>query len=328
MSTQTAFYPADPSFDPSIAPESLLMRNGFSPEFLPLSLLEKGNHQEDMGFQSMQFPPNQTGNAQELARNMPGEGDDTNRPRLRNRALRPAPPDSRKGSIDAEMNQGAPFMHSYPSVPSFSTFSFDGGDRDPEYGIDNDRVSPHSDISSNKSSSPLRWQNGNTDKRAKHLERNRAAASKSRQKKKRETDQLRNRFQEVSRRRSGLEDEIKTLHSQLLSLKDQILMHSRCEDDAIHIYLGRMVKQATKHDSVSSASTGEPGDEDARSHGQESVGSMSPPQGFHSHHVHQIPMSMGDTRGLPCGVEKPMMHQQMFGEPPDANIFDIQMGIS
>ncbi|OJJ05019.1 hypothetical protein ASPVEDRAFT_86384 [Aspergillus versicolor CBS 583.65] len=326
MSAQAAFYPSDPSLDPAIAPESLLMGSGFSPEFLPLSLLEKGGHQ-DMGIQSIQYPPNQAGPAPEVARNMSGEGDDTNRPRLRNRALRPAPPDSRKGSIDAEMNQGAPFMHSYPSVPSFSTFSFNNADHDPEFGFDNERVSPHSDVSSNKSSSPLRWQNGDTDKRAKHLERNRAAASKSRQKKKRETAQLRNRFQEVSRRRSSLEDEIKALHSQLLSLKDQILMHSRCEDEAIHIYLGRMVKQATKHDSVSSASTGEPGDEDARSHGQDSAGSMSPPQGFHSH-ASQIPMSMGDTRGLPCGVEKPMMHHQMFSQRPDANIFDFQMSIS
>ena len=327
MSAQTAFYPTDPSLDPSIAPESLLMGNGFSPEFLSLSLLEKGNNQ-DMGFQPMQFPPNQSGPAPQVARNMPGEGDDTNRPRLRNRALRPAPPESRKGSIDAEMNQDAHFMHSYPAVPSFSTFSFNSADHDPEFGFDNERASPHSDMSSNKSSSPLRWQNGDTDKRAKHLERNRAAASKSRQKKKRETDQLRNRFQEVSRRRSGLEDEIKTLHSQLLSLKDQILMHSRCEDEAIHIYLGRMVKQATKHDSISSASTGESIDGDARSHRQESVGSMSPPQGFHSH-ASQTPMSVGDTtRGLPCGVEKPMMHHQMFSEPPNANIFDLQMGIS
>lgn len=31
-------------------------------------------------------------------------------------------------------------------------------------------------------------------------------------------------------------------------------MHSRCDDKAIHIYLGWMVKQATKHGSMSSIS--------------------------------------------------------------------------
>lgn len=293
MSTQAAFYPSDLSLDPSNAPESLFMGNGFAPEFLPLSLLEKGNHHQDMGMQSMQFPPNQTGPVQGLAPNMRSDGDNTNRSRVRNHALRLASPDNRKESIDAEMKQGAPFIHSYPSVRSFSTFSFSSSgsaDHVAEFDFDNERASPYLDMSSNKSSSPLRWQNGDTDKRAKHLERNRAAASKSRQKKKRETDQLRSRLQEVSRRRSGLEDEIKTLRSQLLSLKDQILMHSRCEDKTIHLYLGRMVEKATKHDSTSSASTGEPDNKYTCSHGQDS-GSVSRSQDAvadfqgHPHHT-------------------------------------------
>lgn len=213
---------------------------------------------------------------------MQGEGNNINQPRLRNRALRPAPPDCRKESIDAEINQAASFLQSYPSVPSFPSFSFSSrgvAGHGTDFGIDNNRVSPLSDMSSNNSSSPLRWQKSDTDKRAKHLERNRAAASKSRQKQKRKTDQLQNRFQEVSRRRSSLDSEVKTLHSQLLFLKDQMLMHSRCEDEAIHLYLSRMVKQATN-------STGEPDDRDARNYRQDSD-SVSPSHdaiaGFHGY---------------------------------------------
>lgn len=197
----------------------------------------------------MQLLSSQTGSVQAMAPNFQGEGNDVNQPCLRNRVLRTAPHDSRKESIETETDQAAPFLHSHPSVPSFASFSFSScgaAGHDPE-------VSQLSDMSSNISSSPLRWQNSDTDKRAKHKERNRAAASKSPQKKKRETDQLQDRFQEVSRRRSSLEVETKTLHSQLLSLKNQILMRSRCEDEAINLYLGRMVKQATKNDSISSS---------------------------------------------------------------------------
>jgi predicted nucleic acid-binding Zn-ribbon protein len=131
-------------------------------------------------------------------------------------------------------------------------------DHDTELSLNNDRISPHSDISSNKSPSPPRWQNEDTKKHAKNLERNRVAATKSREKKKRATDQLQIQFQQVSRRRSGLEDDVRALHSQLLSLKDQVLMHSRCDDDAIHRYLGRMAQQARQYDSVSSALAGKP----------------------------------------------------------------------
>ncbi|KAL4913096.1 hypothetical protein BDW62DRAFT_220903 [Aspergillus aurantiobrunneus] len=341
MSAQAAFYPIDSSLDTSVAPESLLLSNGFSPEFLPLALLEKANHHEDMSMPSM-FPPHQIDTVHEVAPNMKFEGDDTGRPRLHNRALRPAPRDSRKASTDMEMNQAQPFFHPYPPVPNGSSFSFSSsssGDHDPEFGFVDDGVSPHSDLASNKSSSPLRWHNGDIDKRAKHLERNRAAASKSRQKKKRETDQLRNRFQEASRRKSSLETEIKDLHSQLLSLKDQILLHSRCDDEAIHMYLGRMVKQTTKRDSISCISSGGVDHENSHAH-EQGAGSLSPPHdsvGLHGHahsHAHpdmalspqQVPMRMGGAGPLPCGVEKPMMNQ-MYTQASDGNIFDLQISI-
>ncbi|KAL4785967.1 hypothetical protein BJX76DRAFT_322678 [Aspergillus varians] len=347
MSAQAAFYPTDPSLGSSVGTERVFMGNEYPPEFLSLSLLDRGNYRQEMGMPSMQYQADYKGTMQAVAPNMQGEAENANQPRLRNRALRPAPRDSRKESTDIELHQVPPFSHPSPSVPNLSSFSFTGsGDpnRDAEFSLDNDRVSPHSDMSSIKSSSPLRWQNGGTDKRAKHLERNRAAASKSRQKKKRETDLLRTRFQDVSRRRYGLEEEIKALHSQLLSLKDQILMHSRCDDEAIHRYLGRMVKQATQHDSVSSASTAEPDDPEVRYYGTGS-GSISPGQdamaGFHGHPQHHhapnpseldlvrqrhMQMRMGEATGLPCGVEKPMMNQ-MFTQAPNGNIFDLQISI-
>ncbi|KAL4756504.1 bZIP transcription factor [Aspergillus foveolatus] len=359
MTSQTTFYQPDPSLDSSIAPESLFLGQEFSPEFLPLSLLEKDGHHHDLPMEHMQFPPHQP--AMVSVRAMQGESTNANedmmRPRYRNRALRPAPRDTRKDSTD-DFNQPG-FFNSYGPMPSFSSFSSTSttsnpAEQDPEF-----RFSPHSDISSNKSSSPLRWQTGDAEKRAKHLERNRAAASKSRQKKKRETDQLRTRFQEVSRRKSTLEIEIKELHSQLLSLKDQILMHSRCDDEAIHLYLGRMVKQATKHDSISSASSGtsassrEQDDEGDRSFGQRhgsecisprqtvsSLHTQGPPHHHNLNHsrtnlnptsmdlsnAQQGPMRMGDGSGLPCGVEKPIMNQ-MFSQH-DPNDFDLQISIS
>ncbi|KAL4995327.1 hypothetical protein BDV10DRAFT_134201 [Aspergillus recurvatus] len=353
MTSKTTFYQPDLSLDSSIAPESLFLGQGFSPEFLSLSLLEKNDHHHELPLEPMQFPPHQ--HAMHPVQTMPGESanDDMSRPRLRNRTLRPAPRDTRQDSTD-EFNQPR-FLSSYGPMPTFSSFSSTSttsnyAEQDPDF-----RFSPHSDISSNKSSTPLRWQTGDTEKRAKHLERNRAAASKSRQKKKRETDQLRTRFQEVSRRKSTLEIEIKELHSQLLSLKDQILMHSRCDDEAIHLYLGRMVKQATKYDSISSASSGTSAssrgkdDEGDRSldhrHGSEcisprqTVASLQTQGRSHPHphpqshanpnllpNEQQGSMRMGDGSGLSCGVEKPIMNQ--IFQQHDPNVFDLQISIS
>ncbi|KAL4962448.1 bZIP transcription factor [Aspergillus stella-maris] len=386
MTTQV-FYPTDP-LDGSIAPDTLFMGNDFPPEFLSLAALDKDHHELPMG--SMQYQPGLGPATMHMAQAMhqPTQQDELqNRPRLCNRALRPAPRDMRKDSIDdgAGMNarqQQPPFLDSYHPTHSFSSFSFNSNstDHDADFTYDNDphhdnhdpsRISPLSNASSgsqyHKSPSPtsLRWHNANgsndTEKRAKHLERNRAAASKSRQKKKRETDSLRSRFQEASRRKSGLEIEIKDLHSQLLSLKDQILMHSRCDDDAIRVYLGRMVKQATRTDSLSSVSVSS-GDVEAESR-RASDGHPHSHEHEHEHdhgheHSHdqvadriasseelnnddipdleqqqqkqavpqqQIPMRMGDAT-LPCGIEKSMMGS-MFPHG-EGNIFDLQMSMT
>lgn len=259
MSAQAAFYQSDPSLDSLIASEPLYLGKNFFPEFISLSLLEKGQH-EDM---EMPFFSNQTGSMEAMAPNMQSEDNDISLPRLHNGALRRASRDSLTESNDTKTNRAPPFLHSYQSAPSFSSASVSRcctTSHDTELSFNTNRGSPPLYMSSNKSLSPLRCQKTGKDKRARNLERNRAAASKSRQKKKRETTELQSRFQTVNHKRSSLANEIKTLHRQLLSLKDQILLHSRCEDEAIHLYLSGMIKQATKRDSISSTAESDIGD--------------------------------------------------------------------
>ncbi|CEL07709.1 hypothetical protein ASPCAL10864 [Aspergillus calidoustus] len=281
MSAQATFDLPDFFMDFFIPPESILPADQFSPEFVSLTqLLENENHHQETELPFLQTPSCRTGTVEAAALKMQDKGEEnTNRPRLRNRAIRPAPQGSSETSIDARSNPAPPFLLSYPSIPSSSSSSFSNSTAAANYNsesrFDNDSLSPYSDPSSNKVASSPRRRNRDTDKRAKHLERNRVAASKSRRKKKRETNQLQNQFQEVSRRKSRLEIEVKDLNSQLLFLKDQILMHSRCNDEAIHTYLGHIVKQTARHD-FSHALTSEADDEDDHQY-MMSLLSMSPP---------------------------------------------------
>jgi hypothetical protein len=152
------------------------------------------------------------------------------------------------------MSQAPPFVCNPYSDFFFCNDHDHDHDHSPDQGFGFDEARRHhSDLSCSESS--LTRHSFRKDGVQKHLERNRAAASKSRQKKKRETDQLETRFNKVSRKKRPFEEEIKGLHRDLLYLKDQILIHYRCDDNAIYIYLGHMVKQASKHGSMSSAST-------------------------------------------------------------------------
>ncbi|KAJ0415921.1 hypothetical protein BJY00DRAFT_250533 [Aspergillus carlsbadensis] len=329
MSAQTSFYPADPLENSAVAPSSLLLSNGFNQEFLNLALLEQPTH----GMPMQQFPPNtQQAHLQGIPE--PASQNDTPRSRLRNRQLRPAPRDSRKRSLADEMNPAPPPFLQYPSYTNFSSISSastDHNEHSPEQDFAFDDARSHRSYSSSPKSSPTThsFRHDEVEKREKHLERNRAAASKSRQKKKRETDQLKTRFNEASRKKRFLEEEIKGLHSDLLFLKDQILMHSRCDDEAIHVYLGRMVKQATKHGSMSSALTEE-----------DMARSMSPPETEMHGRPEQPVLDMASPGsgpapgpvpgqapgGMPCGVEKPLIDPMMY--QPAGNIFDYQISIS
>ncbi|KAL4993576.1 hypothetical protein BDV10DRAFT_178836 [Aspergillus recurvatus] len=309
MSCHTSFYPAGPLESLTIAPSSLLLSNDFNHEFLNLALLDQGAG-TDM---PMPYQPN---NQDQKPSVPPPIQTETIQPRLRNRQLRPAPQTYRKRSLDNEMNQAAPFFQ----CPSYTDFSFNEHDHDhnpdQDFGFDEAR-SHHSDLSSSKSS-PTRhsFREDGVQKREKHLERNRAAASKSRQKKKRETDQLKTRFDEVSRKKRLLEEEIKGLHRDLLYLKDQILMHSRCDDRPIHIYLGRMVKQVSKHESMSSASTGEVA---ARSESPPDIWAQScqdAEQGVRG-------LSSPGPGGMSCGVDKPIIDPIMYR--PAEDIFDYEI---
>ncbi|KAL3472292.1 hypothetical protein BJX99DRAFT_9153 [Aspergillus californicus] len=316
MSVET-FYPEPSMLDDEMS-HSLLLNNSYDQDFLSLSLLEKENDQEMMPPMSFECL-NQQG---------PMQAVDTTQEEVkprRTRQLRPAPRHNRKRSSEADMAQVPPLLHTYPSIssgslssyPTSSSHSHSNSQDHGDFTFNHSPTSPTSDLSSPKSSMMGSWHPDDVQKREKHLERNRAAASKSRQKKKRETDQLKNRYQDVSRRRKYLEEQIKALHSNLLFLKDQILMHSRCDDSAIHRYLGQMVKHAARNESVSNGDV----EDDLV------MGSVSPrdTQGM-TIQPHQIPLHMDDAvagSGLPCSIEKPMMDEMM----PPPNIFDYQISI-
>jgi hypothetical protein len=331
MSAQTSYYPSDPLENSAVAPSSLLLSNGFNQEFLNLALLEQPTHDMPMQFQ----PNNQQAHMQGMPQ-PPMQGDTTPRPRLRNRQLRPAPRDNRKRSIEEEMNQAPP---PYLQYPSYTNFSFSSASTDhahehsPEQDFGFDDARSHHSYSSSPKSSPTShsFRHNEVQKREKHLERNRAAASKSRQKKKRETDQLKTRFNEASRKKRFLEEEIKGLHSDLLFLKDQILMHSRCDDEAIHVYLGRMVKQATKHGSISSVSTEEdmarsasPPETEMQGRPEQSAFDMTCPDSGPAPGTGPGPGQA--PGGISCGIDKPLIDPMMY--QPAGNIFDYQISIS
>jgi hypothetical protein len=84
-------------------------------------------------------------------------------------------------------------------------------------------------------------------KRAKFLERNRLAASKCRQKKKEHTQQLEVRFKEQSEKNAHLHKEIHELKSQALNLKNELLKHAQCNDEAIKLHLSHMVSKITEN---------------------------------------------------------------------------------
>lgn len=85
-------------------------------------------------------------------------------------------------------------------------------------------------------------------KRAKFLERNRLAASKCRQKKKEHTQLLEQRYKEQSDMKENLQREVQKLKAQVLSLKNELLCHAQCNDEAIKLHLTQMVKDITVKD--------------------------------------------------------------------------------
>ena len=133
-------------------------------------------------------------------------------------------------------------------------------DEDPSYSPDmssgsNTKVRrrKHRDSAVSKSSSMSVGGSGQGGKRERFLERNRLAASKCRQKKKENTQQLELRYKEQSDKKELLVTEIARLRSEILGLKNEVLRHAQCGDEPIKLHLAQMVKKITYHDNGTAA---------------------------------------------------------------------------
>ncbi|KKK14654.1 hypothetical protein P175DRAFT_0495316 [Aspergillus ochraceoroseus IBT 24754] len=319
MSTETARFTANPSLDGSSTVQpALLLRNRFTPEFLSLAIIDQGNycrnevHVATPTIDSLDNASNQNFSL----------GGDTNRLHIHHGQVQPSSRGiKRKNSADMHIDLSLETTQSH-GLSSLRSANLE----QPHFGFNHSPSSArHSDLSStNSSSSPMYvLDREETLKRERHLERNRAAASKSRQKKKRETDQLKNRYQEVSNRKKELEWEVKTLHSKLLTLKDELLEHSYCGDEAIRLYLGQMAKQAATQEAESSV----PMHTQTTPPKPEHTMLPQPPVavGRHSPGQPRLP-KIEDTSGFSCGnLEKTVMDDLLA--QPARNVFDYQISI-
>lgn len=180
---------------------------------------------------------------------------------VRNGQLTPPPFDDRRSSqsmypLLPQYQLGATSPPTFPdrshhrSLSEQSTF-----DEDPPYSPDmssgsNTKVRrrKYRDSAVSKSSSMSVGGSGQGGKREKFLERNRLAASKCRQKKKENTQQLELRYKEQSDKKELLVTEIARLRSEILGLKNEVLRHAQCGDEPIKLHLAQMVKRITYND--------------------------------------------------------------------------------
>ncbi|KAL1931514.1 hypothetical protein VTP01DRAFT_9657 [Rhizomucor pusillus] len=75
------------------------------------------------------------------------------------------------------------------------------------------------------------------DQRKRHLERNRVAASKSRQKKKKWVEELEQKSKAASGRNQELNQWLSRLREESMFLRSQLLAHENCDCTAVHTYL-------------------------------------------------------------------------------------------
>ncbi|KAJ5052467.1 hypothetical protein NUH16_011160 [Penicillium rubens] len=78
--------------------------------------------------------------------------------------------------------------------------------------------------------------------RAKHLERNRIAANKCRERKKREHRQIERRFTDETQKKDILLAQLKCLREEVWDLKSRIFQHAECHDQRINQQLARMTQ--------------------------------------------------------------------------------------
>ncbi|KAJ9483194.1 hypothetical protein VN97_g10220 [Penicillium thymicola] len=89
--------------------------------------------------------------------------------------------------------------------------------------------------------SPQRFQNI-SPKRAKHLERNRIAANKCRERKKLEHKQIERRLSDETEKKDLLLAQLKCLREELWGLKNLIFQHARCDDHQVNAHLAKMTQ--------------------------------------------------------------------------------------
>jgi hypothetical protein len=78
--------------------------------------------------------------------------------------------------------------------------------------------------------------------RAKHLERNRIAANKCRERKKREHKQIERRLSDETEKKELLLAQLNVLKEEVWDLKNIIFQHAQCKDHQINLQLARMTQ--------------------------------------------------------------------------------------
>ncbi|OGE47488.1 hypothetical protein PENARI_c043G03605 [Penicillium arizonense] len=78
--------------------------------------------------------------------------------------------------------------------------------------------------------------------RAKHLERNRIAASRCRERKKREHKQIERRLSDETEKKELLLAQLNCLKEEVWDLKNSIFQHAECEDHQINLQLAKMTQ--------------------------------------------------------------------------------------
>ncbi|CAG7991620.1 unnamed protein product [Penicillium nalgiovense] len=90
--------------------------------------------------------------------------------------------------------------------------------------------------------------------RAKHLERNRIAANKCRERKKREHKQIERRLTDETQKKDILLAQLNCLREEVWDLKNLIFQHAECQDQQINHQLARMTQTVLQNPSNLDAS--------------------------------------------------------------------------
>ncbi|KAJ5346843.1 uncharacterized protein N7506_000096 [Penicillium brevicompactum] len=85
---------------------------------------------------------------------------------------------------------------------------------------------------------------------AKHLERNRIAASRCRERKKREYEQIERRLSDETEKKELLLAQLNCLKEEVWDLKNIIFQHAECEDHRINVQLAKMTQTVLNNQSM------------------------------------------------------------------------------